>query len=162
MVYPGRNYDWDGDALFIKYHYGTEETGAGEEEHTSGGLMTKAEKNEMFIAAGLFGSDDGHMLNSLGEASVAGNGIDDKSEFPCEDDASVVCGTPMEDTNTSYPKTSSRQFTFFFALFVLFQITNMLASRKIHDEFNIFSGIFDNFVFIAVWIFILVLQVILT
>jgi len=47
-------------------------------------------------------------------------------------------------------------------LFVLFQITNMLASRKIHDEFNIFAGIFDNFVFIAVWIFIVALQVVLT
>lgn len=38
----------------------------------------------------------------------------------------------------------------------------MLASRKIHDEFQIFSGICDNFVFIAVWLFILVLQVVLT
>lgn len=38
----------------------------------------------------------------------------------------------------------------------------MLASRKIHDEFNIFSGICDNFVFIAVWIFIVALQVVLT
>jgi len=63
---------------------------------------------------------------------------------------------------TYYPQTDSRQFTFFFALFVLFQITNMLASRKIHDEFNIFSGICDNFVFIGVWIFIVVCQVVLT
>lgn len=62
----------------------------------------------------------------------------------------------------NYPMSDSRQFTFFFALFVLFQITNMLASRKIHDEFNIFAGICDNFVFIAVWIFITGLQVVLT
>lgn len=63
---------------------------------------------------------------------------------------------------TSYKQTDSRQFTFFFALFVLFQIFNMVASRKIHDEFNICSGICDNAIFLIVWVFIIVLQVILT
>lgn len=62
----------------------------------------------------------------------------------------------------AYDATDSRQFTFFFALFVLFQITNMLASRKIHDEWNIFSGICDNIVFLMVWVFIVALQVVLT
>jgi Ca2+-transporting ATPase len=74
----------------------------------------------------------------------------------------MICGDLIKDMRSFYPGTDSRQFTFFFALFVLFQITNMLASRKIHDEFNIFAGIFDNWVFIAVWIFIVVLQVVLT
>jgi len=38
----------------------------------------------------------------------------------------------------------------------------MLCSRKIHDEMNIFKGMFDNWVFLAVWIAIIGLQVIIT
>ena len=45
-----------------------------------------------------------------------------------------------------------------FNLFVLFQIFNMLAARKINDEKNIFEGIFNNFMFLSVWIVIVVGQ----
>lgn len=59
------------------------------------------------------------------------------------------------------PGGDSRHFTFFFALFVLFQITNMVCSRKIHDEVNIFAGICDNAIFVIVWLLICGLQVFL-
>lgn len=50
--------------------------------------------------------------------------------------------------------TSSRHLTFIFNVFVLFQIFNMVAARKIHDEKNIFEGVFSNAMFLAVWIVI--------
>jgi len=52
--------------------------------------------------------------------------------------------------------------TFIFTMFVLFQIFNMICSRKIHDEFNIFEGIHTNFMFCLVWFVILVLQFVIT
>lgn len=50
-----------------------------------------------------------------------------------------------------FPGGYSKHFTFFFNLFVLFQIMNMICSRKIHDEWNIFEGFFSNPVFLLVW-----------
>jgi hypothetical protein len=44
-------------------------------------------------------------------------------------------------------------------MFVLFQIFNMLAARKINDEFNIFEGMCGNAMFVGVWIIILVAQI---
>lgn len=41
-----------------------------------------------------------------------------------------------------------------FNVFVLFQVFNMLAARKIADEVNIFSGVFENMYFVIIWIFI--------
>lgn len=41
-----------------------------------------------------------------------------------------------------------------FNLFVVFQIFNMLAARKIQDEINIFSGMHTNPMFIGVWVVI--------
>lgn len=58
-----------------------------------------------------------------------------------------------------FPGGHSRHFTFFFNLFVLMQIVNMICSRKIHDEWNIFDGFFTNSVFLGVWGLILVMQV---
>ena len=46
-------------------------------------------------------------------------------------------------------------------MFVLMQIVNMVCARKIHDEWNIFEGFFDNFVFLAVWLIIFGLQVVI-
>lgn len=60
-----------------------------------------------------------------------------------------------------FPGGYSKHFTFFFNLFVLMQIVNMVCARKIHDEYNIFEGFFDNFVFLAVWLVILGLQVVI-
>jgi len=60
-----------------------------------------------------------------------------------------------------FPGGYSKHFTFFFNLFVLMQIVNMICARKIHDEYNIFEGFCDNFVFIAVWGIILGLQIVI-
>ena len=54
--------------------------------------------------------------------------------------------------------TPSRHLTVVFNLFVLLQIFNMLAARKINDELNIFSGVFTNPMFIGVWLIIVVGQ----
>ena len=35
----------------------------------------------------------------------------------------------------------------------------MVCARKIHDEFNIFSGLCENFSFVAVWFFICLGQI---
>ena len=56
----------------------------------------------------------------------------------------------------------SRHFTVVFTAFVLMQIFNMLNARKIHDEFNILSGVFQNTMFIWIWVAILILQVLIT
>eukprot|EP00343_Euplotes_focardii_P007905 CAMPEP_0205819478 /NCGR_PEP_ID=MMETSP0206-20130828/1867_1 /ASSEMBLY_ACC=CAM_ASM_000279 /TAXON_ID=36767 /ORGANISM="Euplotes focardii, Strain TN1" /LENGTH=1118 /DNA_ID=CAMNT_0053113125 /DNA_START=29 /DNA_END=3385 /DNA_ORIENTATION=+ len=56
----------------------------------------------------------------------------------------------------------SRQYTVVFTAFVLMQIFNMLNARKIHDEFNIFAGVFQNTMFVVIWIIILILQVLIT
>ena len=48
----------------------------------------------------------------------------------------------------------SRHLTFIFNAFVIMQIFNMICSRKIHDEWNIFSGIFTNIMFCILWLVI--------
>lgn len=53
----------------------------------------------------------------------------------------------------------SRHMTNVFNVFVMLQIFNMICVRKIHDEKNIFEGLFSNGMFIAVWLFIVVFQV---
>lgn len=49
---------------------------------------------------------------------------------------------------------ASRHMTFVFNTFVFMQIFNMIASRKIHDEKNIFSGLFTNLMFCFLWVVI--------
>ena len=60
-----------------------------------------------------------------------------------------------------YEITPSRHLTVVFNLFVMFQIFNMLAARKIHDEFNIFEGMHTNAMFIGVWLVIVIGQVLI-
>lgn len=50
--------------------------------------------------------------------------------------------------------TPSRHLSVCFNLFVCFQIFNMLAARKIGDEFNIFEGMIDSYMFLGVWFII--------
>ena len=50
----------------------------------------------------------------------------------------------------------SRHMTIVFTAFVFMQIFNMINSRKIHDEKNIFEGLFSNYLFIAIWVIIFV------
>jgi len=57
---------------------------------------------------------------------------------------------------------ASRHLTFVFTTFVFMQIFNMIASRKIHDELNIFDGLFTNAIFCILWLVICVGQVCIT
>jgi len=56
----------------------------------------------------------------------------------------------------------SRHLTFIFTAFVMMQIFNMITSRKIHDEWNIFEGLHKNFIFVSIWIIIMIGQIIIT
>ena len=49
---------------------------------------------------------------------------------------------------------ASRHFTWIFTMFVLMQLFNMIPSRKVHDEWNIFAGLFTNFTFIVIFLII--------
>lgn len=53
----------------------------------------------------------------------------------------------------------SRHLTVIFNLFVFMQIFNMICSRKINDEKNIFEGITTNPAFIVVWTTIVITQI---
>lgn len=59
-------------------------------------------------------------------------------------------------------ETPSRHLTVVFNLFVFMQIFNMICSRKIHDEINIFDGIFSNPAFMIVWVVIVIIQIFCT
>jgi len=56
----------------------------------------------------------------------------------------------------------SRHLTFIFTAFVFMQIFNMICSRKIHDELNIFEGIHKNLIFIVIWIIIVIGQALIS
>jgi len=78
----------------------------------------------------------------------------------------VLMGLMKDFDSSDYYKTfesdtPSRHLSCVFNLFVFFQIFNMLAARKINDEYNFFDGIFTNFMFIGVWLVIVVGQVLI-
>lgn len=58
--------------------------------------------------------------------------------------------------------TPSRHLSIVFNLFVFMQIFNMICSRKINDEFNIFAGVTENPAFVVVWSVIFVVQICVT
>lgn len=55
----------------------------------------------------------------------------------------------------------SRHYTIVFNAFVFMQIFNMICSRKIHDEFNIFEGVHHNAMFMIIIVIITVIQFII-
>lgn len=55
----------------------------------------------------------------------------------------------------------SRHFTYIFNIFVLMQIFNELNSRKIRDEWNIFKGIEKSYLFMIIWVFTVLVQVLI-
>merc|ERR1712166_722097 len=57
--------------------------------------------------------------------------------------------------------TPSRHLTIVFNVFVLLQIFNMISSRKINDELNIFKDVTTNPMFMGVWLSICVLHFII-
>jgi len=69
-----------------------------------------------------------------------------------------------EDLYKKYEKEhgASRHLTFVFNTFVFMQIFNMIASRKIHDELNVFEGVCSNLLFVGLWIVIAAGQVAIT
>lgn len=74
----------------------------------------------------------------------------------------MVQGRDGEDIYRHFESvTPSRHFTVVFNLFVLCQIFNMVCARKINDEWNIFSGLLTNVMFIGVMIVITVGQIII-
>ncbi|KAJ5078877.1 cation transporting atpase [Anaeramoeba ignava] len=58
----------------------------------------------------------------------------------------------------SIPEQQVHLYTILFNSFVLCQVFNELNSRKIHDELNIFQGLFKNAIFIGILIFIVAVQ----
>lgn len=46
----------------------------------------------------------------------------------------------------------SAHFTIIFNAFVLMTMFNEINARKIHNERNIFKGIFNNYFFVTIWI----------
>lgn len=57
---------------------------------------------------------------------------------------------------------ASRHFTFIFNTFVFMQIFNLICARKVHDELNVFAGIFENITFIALFFLICGGQILIT
>lgn len=87
-----------------------------------------------------------------------------ESEMVFPGRAYTLLGEPLyeELRGTLDQKEDSRHMTWIFNFFVWMQIWNMVCSRKIHDEWNIFSGMKDNIMFIIIWLFIVVGQVLIT
>jgi Ca2+ transporting ATPase len=56
---------------------------------------------------------------------------------------------------------ASRHYTVVFNAFVYMQIFNMINSRKIHDELNVFEGIFNNATFLVIFFAISIIQAII-
>ena len=56
----------------------------------------------------------------------------------------------------------SRHYTIVFTVFVMLQVFNMLNARKINDELNICGGVFDNAMFLFIWIGIFIIQILIT
>lgn len=56
---------------------------------------------------------------------------------------------------------SSQHFTIIFNCFVMMTLFNEFNARKIHGEFNVFSGIFTNPIFCSIWISTFVAQIVI-
>lgn len=70
----------------------------------------------------------------------------------------ALSGEPLYITMRQNGMGFSRHITFVFHFFVLMQVWNMVCCRKIHDEWNVLSGITTNWPFVFIWILILALQ----
>ena len=63
--------------------------------------------------------------------------------------------------NLPHDAPPSIHYTIVFNTFVLMQLFNEINSRKLHGEFFVFDGLFNNLIFVFIWIFTLVVQVLL-
>lgn len=88
--------------------------------------------------------------------------------FPIQENGNIVAGRSYTFTGDPlylpYLKEygPSRHYTIVFTTFVMLQVFNMLNARKINDEKNIFVGMSKNPMFLAIWIGIFVVQVLIT
>jgi len=57
---------------------------------------------------------------------------------------------------------ASRHMTCVFTTFVFMQVFNMINAKKIRDELNICTGLLSNPMFLLIWTFIFVVQIIMT
>ena len=71
-------------------------------------------------------------------------------------------GDPLYSVYYEQTKASSRHMSWIFQLFVFMQIWNMICAKKIHDELNVFTGVFDNAMFLIIWLIIVVGQVLIS
>eukprot|EP00163_Fabomonas_tropica_P031112 TRINITY_DN728_c0_g1_i2.p1 TRINITY_DN728_c0_g1~~TRINITY_DN728_c0_g1_i2.p1 ORF type:complete len:1060 (-),score=249.55 TRINITY_DN728_c0_g1_i2:81-3260(-) len=55
----------------------------------------------------------------------------------------------------------TQHYTIIFNVFVLLQVFNEINARKLHGEINVFSGLFNNFLFVCIMIATLVVQAIM-
>ncbi|ELU11612.1 hypothetical protein CAPTEDRAFT_227483 [Capitella teleta] len=55
----------------------------------------------------------------------------------------------------------SQHFTIIFNTFVMMTLFNEINSRKIHGQRNVFSGLHNNVVFIGIWIFTFIAQIVI-
>ena len=71
-------------------------------------------------------------------------------------------GDPLYKTIYDDEGVTSRHMSWIFHFFVFMQIWNMVCSRKIHDEFNIFEGMCKKIPFMIVWFIIVVGQILIS
>ena len=69
----------------------------------------------------------------------------------------------MDVTNVIYfdmitIKAHSVHFTIIFNAFVQIMLFNEPNARKIHNELNIFAGIYRNRIFVAIWVLVLLFK----
>lgn len=117
-----------------------------------------------FVPEGVEGPGNTDVKVGLTEEMVKAHPIEEYAQWTGE----YVMSGMLKDFDGNYvysvyeTVTPSRHLSVVFNLFVLFQIFNMLAARKINDELNFFSGIFTNFMFMSVWVIIVIGQVLIT
>ena len=59
------------------------------------------------------------------------------------------------------PTQKMLHYTIIFQVFVFMQIFNLINSRKINQELNVFAGFFNNFWFIAIFVLTIAIQCVL-
>uniref|UniRef100_A0A158QHM2 Calcium-transporting ATPase n=1 Tax=Rodentolepis nana TaxID=102285 RepID=A0A158QHM2_RODNA len=55
----------------------------------------------------------------------------------------------------------TQHFTAIFNSFVLMTLFNELNARKIHGQRNVFAGVFNNWIFLVIWVVTVILQIII-
>lgn len=72
----------------------------------------------------------------------------------------IVPGRTIDGFTFKIYNDYSIHYTYNFNVFVMIQLTNFIACRRIHDELNVFGGIFKNAYFLVIVLGILFLQII--